>query len=632
MKSYMQKWKRLVVILLCSIMFGFGIMIAISGIHYAKAGNHKGKYAIKTSNVKMKSNAEGEKVIKTITIKMPRQYVDKFVFEYQSEDFSNFNIEVDKKNIYGVTENETIQDEFMEGLPRSVVNINGKISNIKITYIDQEKPVSINNFSIDNSFKMNPLIWIFCTSITFILMFLIVFRKENARNEGIAAFVCIFASSSCLLILSPFYINGWDEQIHYTTAYELGVTKEGEHATRAQDYMYVNAPKINNVTYNTNESIEERLDMMRLMGRRQFEQGAVTDNYTIQLSSVGYVLQALGLKIGNMLHLTDYICWILGKFMNVLLYAVVMGIAVHIVPVGKRLLMVISMLPIMIFQSTTYTYDVTVIAFLTLATCIFVREFFYKNQKFKYKWRVAFFASMFLGCLPKAVYAPLILCMLLLGEEKFYSKKDKWIFKLAIVIGGILLACSFMLPTLIKPAQGGDSRGGNTSTANQIEYVLGQPFAYTVVLLKNIIISLPDYIIGNSLLCNWAYLGKGTMTYCSSALLAGVTLSDSYVDSGIEKKVYSLKMRIAMMIQYGMAVVLVWTALYLSFTEVGKSVISGVQARYYLPFIFGVYLCFQTDKISNNIKKEVYQMIVMIISVTLLFIQILNLVLLPKCL
>ena len=39
--------------------------------------------------------------------------------------------------------------------------------------------------------------------------------------------------------------------------------------------MYVNAPKINNVTYNTNESIEERLDMMRLMGRRQFEQGAV---------------------------------------------------------------------------------------------------------------------------------------------------------------------------------------------------------------------------------------------------------------------------------------------------------------------------------------------------------------------
>ena len=160
MKSYMQKWKRLVVILLCSIMFGFGIMIAISGIHYAKAGNHKGKYAIKTSNVKMKSNAEGEKVIKTITIKMPRQYVDKFVFEYQSEDFSNFNIEVDKKNIYGVTENETIQDEFMEGLPRSVVNINGKISNIKITYIDQEKPVSINNFSIDNSFKMNPLIWI----------------------------------------------------------------------------------------------------------------------------------------------------------------------------------------------------------------------------------------------------------------------------------------------------------------------------------------------------------------------------------------------------------------------------------------------------------------------------------------
>lgn len=45
-----------------------------------------------------------------------------------------------------------------------------------------------------------------------------------------------------------------------------------------------------------------------------------------------------------------------------------------------------------------------------------------------------------------------------------------------------------------------------------------------------------------------------------------------------------------MMIQYGMAVVLVWTALYLSFTEVGKSVISGVQARYYLP-LFLEFIC-----------------------------------------
>lgn len=45
---------------------------------------------------------------------------------------------------------------------------------------------------------------------------------------------------------------------------------------------------------------------------------------------------------------------------------------------------------------------------------------------------------------------------------------------------------TFVLPTLIKPSVTGDARGGNTSTASQIEYVLGQPFAYAVVLIKNV--------------------------------------------------------------------------------------------------------------------------------------------------
>lgn len=58
-------------------------------------------------------------------------------------------------------------------------------------------------------------------------------------------------------------------------------------------------------------------------------------------------------------------------------------------------------------------------------------------------------------------------------------------------------------------------------------------------------------------------------------------------------------------------VVLIWTALYLSFTEVGYTAIVGVQARYYLPFIFMIYLCLQNDKIECKMKVENYQTAVM---------------------
>ena len=75
----------------------------------------------------------------------------------------------------------------------------------------------------------------------------------------------------------------------------------------------------------------------------------------------------------------------------------------------------------------------------------------------------------------------------------------------------------------------------------------------------------------------------------------------------------------------------IWTALYISFTEVAEEVIQGVQARYYLPFLFLLYLCFQNKKIENNISLERYQLCVMMISNGILFQQIYQLVLLQKC-
>ena len=278
MKSYITKWKKIIIFLMVAIIAGGGIMIAVAGVHYIKAGNNKGKHIVETENIKTKKN----NAKKVITIKIPRQYVNKFVFEYESADFSNLQVEVDKTNIYGVVENIKIQDKFMEGLPRSVVNVNGKISKIKLSYVDQETPVKIYGYSIDNSFKINPLLGVFWMAVIFLLLFLIGFRKENAEHEGIVIFVCAFVSSTCLLILMPYYINGWDEQIHYTNAYELGVTKTGEHATRAQDYVYNNASKINEVSFSANETVEERLDMVRLMGERQLEQGGMS-KYIIRM-------------------------------------------------------------------------------------------------------------------------------------------------------------------------------------------------------------------------------------------------------------------------------------------------------------------------------------------------------------
>ena len=123
------------------------------------------------------------------------------------------------------------------------------------------------------------------------------------------------------------------------------------------------------------------------------------------------------------------------------------------------------MMPELIFQGTVYTYDIWVVAFLVLGSSILIREHLNKTEKFEYKWRILMIACFVLGCLPKAVYAPLILSGLFLGKDKFYSKRDEYIFKGGIIIAICLALIGFICiaGTDIHPNDMSDSRGEDTN-------------------------------------------------------------------------------------------------------------------------------------------------------------------------
>ena len=107
-------------------------------------------------------------------------------------------------------------------------------------------------------------------------------------------------------------------------------------------------------------------------------------------------------------------------------------------------------------------------------------------------------ACFVLGCLPKAVYAPLILSGLFLGKDKFYSKRDEYVFKGSIIIAFLALMASFVLPALNPSNDMSDSRGSKTDSGQQMKYILGQPIAYAIVWLKNVLKTFQEYIMGGS--------------------------------------------------------------------------------------------------------------------------------------
>ena len=79
--------------------------------------------------------------------------------------------------------------------------------------------------------------------------------------------------------------------------------------------------------------------------------------------------------------------------------------------------------------------------------------------------------------------------------------------------------------------------------------------------------------------------------------------------------VYTKKQRITSGLIIFVVVGLIWTALYLSFTTVGSTVIHGVQARYYLPILLPTSYVLFGGRIKLKIKPEMVRKIALGVAV-----------------
>ena len=71
------------------------------------------------------------------------------------------------------------------------------------------------------------------------------------------------------------------------------------------------------------------------------------------------------------------------------------------------------------------------------------------------------------------------------------------------------------------------------------------------------------------------------------------------------------KFRVVTSIMLFGIIVLIWTAMYLSFTPVGLSKINGVQPRYYIPLMYPLMILFMPNKETGRFGDLAYNRIIM---------------------
>ncbi len=629
--------KKIGIIVVVSVLLGVLCSMGAAAINYIKTGNNNGKIMVDDSYIVSSDiTKKNDKYIISkdggrITLEFPEDiYISRLQYQYNTEELQlkDSSITIYTKNVYNEDAKKSIKDNYIKNSPRSVINIKKEVSKIVFNFPKLNSELEIYNFLIDNSFKWNPLFAIVVSVLVFIILFHFIFREQNAACPELATFLTILVLATCMLILQPPYCSGWDEQIHFYRSYNIALTFDEGNLPGAMDYLINNCDWLN---HHHEGSIEERIDIMRIVNTLGNMEGGLPGENKVELSSIGYLFPAIAISIGKFLHLPFYVIWLLGKFSNILLYAVGMSIAVHIVPIGKRILAMISLFPSMIFLSTTYSYDITVIVFITIGISIWVKEILCKNEVFSYKWRGVYIACMIIGCMPKAVYVPLMICAFFLPGTKFYSKKDKYVFQGIIGLSILLLMSTFVLPAFFNPAIQTDARGGNTSVSEQMKYIFRMPFAYATVLWKSIKETFFQYIIGLQVM-RFPYRIKVNEATTYSLLILGTVLTDTYTEKQEHSMtIFHLKYKIGALSSIVCTIVMIWTALYLSFTEIGETSIDGVQGRYYFPFLFLIYLCVRNEKITNKFKLVNYQMFILIVASVMFIYRMSQAFLVPIC-
>lgn len=618
------------------VVFAAGILLEIFcnlPLIRANSGKSHGGYVIDMSRVDYEGFHEdqgklvfdGEDGI--ITVPLDGRYVDKFSYSFEYDGLLNATVELGVYNEYGELRERdilTVEDRNSKNNKISWIPVGkrAEYARLHITrsgldipglaYINfEEMPLAVTGFEAVTIPAVN---WYRLTFFWCVLGIgaMLIFYREYIGKRIEVGFLIISVTVGTLMSLSlPANKVSWDEEIHFAQSLWIANYRTPVPVSPAITQYFITG--IDTWPYNQPGSVEEQREFDDYLDTAgDYRTGEIT--WSIDLNKTiftGYAGQALVLKAGQLFHLPFSLLYKLGRLGNLLVYCIAMYLAIRKTPVGKGIMAFLGLMPEPMMLAGVYSYDPTVTAFIYLALAYILSAILKPDKKITWKEYAVIMLAFFWGCRIKAVYAPLILMGLLIPADHFRSRREKWIMKVGMAFLCLGLMASFALPVLLAPSETGDIRGENTSEAGQMSYVLGQPVAYAGILIKNIWNTLPSYVIGEKSLGMMGHQGEVPFPWLICAGSVAVILTGGQSSCG---KRPDLRQKLWIFVLASASVVLVWTSMYVIFTNPGNTYIDGVQGRYYIPLLFPVWLILCPGWVTVHLKNKEYSSLVLALS------------------
>ncbi len=450
-----------------------------------------------------------------------------------------------------------------------------------------------------------------CLMALIIYIGLKIFAKKKFVIEKIYLITSIVLGF-CMTLIIPVG-SAPDEPTHMYVSYDLsnklmGVDKDSE------GYLLMRKEDVDAYTQTkwlTREYINGYYS--DLFNQDIDDELVVTD---IEVSDSNYFLyffSALGITVGRLLGLDSILMYLLGRWFNMLFFSGVTYFAIKKIPFGKSVVFVWALLPIMIQQTCSFSYDCVINALCILIIAM-TFNFMYgeKYEKIKQKYVDIFMlviACLFLlpckeyALLPVAIF-PLLILIKKAKEvilEKQYSKLK--IYGTLALVCLLTVSASVVAIKYISASTGTEGAyvewaGKN---ANSVGYFLSDPIELVSIFKDTMLKNGTSYInqmFGGYL--GWMEIAVPFIFVFPFAVLllyAGLFHENEEICMTLGDRLWFVFVFLAVDFLACLGMLLYWTPADARFIE-------GVQGRYFLPALVPVVLSMRIKRLCGGRYKE----------------------------
>ncbi len=355
------------------------------------------------------------------------------------------------------------------------------------------------------------------------------------------------------------------------------------------------------------------------------------------VSPVAYLPQSIGINLGRLINGSVGSMVLVGRLFNLIAYILMVTIAILIARRGKWVYAVVALFPVSIQQAASLSADATTIgtAFITIA--LIERLFMQKEKLNKKQLALLIVLSIVIG-LSKPTNAILLAPLVLLPTRIFSKLKIKFGVVATLLLICFISICSWYLS--IKHAYGNLNSASaigleGVDPIAQTKYLLQEPFSFFETLFRTYVFEGFGGIPTAEFYLTSMYGVFSWLTYKLplAFILMGYTLlltAFLYVEN---KDLDSKRLKQLSVIQTGIflaSLVSIALALYLVWTKVGSSQVSGIQGRYFIPIIPLLIPLFvllsQKVRVTFSRPEVMGQLVVGISSLNLIVFSLLTLV------